>query len=209
MIVPFIAIGLDRGERCLYIAEDNSVALITAELEKGGVDVQQARASGALTIGTKHESYLRHGLFEPVQMIRDLLEEVKESLRLGYSAFRATGEMTWALSLPSALTQLASYETQLHAQCPSQFLGLCQYDERGFNEKTISDMIRIHPVVIARGKLLQNRFHPPGATVETFLPDPVTVAEVVASSLKQVQPISSVPSGGIMGQSSRQAGTQS
>jgi hypothetical protein len=34
-------------------------------------------------------------------------------------------------------------------------------------------------VVIARGKLLQNRFHQPGATTETLLPDLITVDEVI------------------------------
>lgn len=179
VIVPFIAIGLKRGERCLYVAEDNSLAMVINELEKGGVDVVRAQKAGALTIATKHETYLRHGIFEPARMTADLAHEVNESLRLGYSAFRAAGEMTWALPLPSALAQLSDYEIRLHAEFPGKFVGLCQYDERGFSERTIADMIRIHPVVIARGKLLQNRFHQPGVTVETLLPEIITVDQVV------------------------------
>jgi hypothetical protein len=178
-IVPFIAIGLKRGERCLYIADDNIVATVVQELEKGGVDVEGALKSGALTVSTKHHTYLRHGIFEPAKMTAGLCDEVQESIRLGYTAFRATGEMSWALSLPSALAQLSEYEMRLHAEFPGQLVGMCQYDERGFSERVIADMIRIHPVVIARGRLLQNRFHQPGATVETLLPDLVTVDEVV------------------------------
>ncbi len=178
-IVPFIAIGLKRRERCLYIADDNSVAMVIDELEKGGVDVEGAQKSGALTISTKHHTYLRHGIFEPSRMTEDLANEVTESMRLGYTAFRAAGEMTWALTLPSALAQLSDYEVRLHETFPRQFVGLCQYNERGFSDQVIADMIRIHPVVVARGKLLQNRFHQPGATVETLLPDLLTVDEVV------------------------------
>lgn len=179
VIVPFIAIGLQRGEKCLYIADDNSVERIIHEFEKGGINVRSAMKSGALTIATKHETYLRHGIFEPAQMTADLIQEVKETIRSGYSALRAAGEMTWALPLPSALAQLSDYEIRLHAQHPKQFISLCQYDEHGFSERTVADMIRIHPVVIARGKLLENRFHQPGATVETLLPNLVTVDEAV------------------------------
>jgi hypothetical protein len=179
VIVPFIAIGLKRGERCLYIADDNSVSAVAEALEKGGVNVESARKSGALTIATKHETYLRHGVFEPAKMTADLVHDVQETLRMGYPALRAAGEMTWALSLPSALAQLSDYEIQLHARHPKQFLSLCQYDEHGFSERTIADMIRLHPVVIARGKLLQNRFHQPGATVETLLPTIIKVDEIV------------------------------
>lgn len=179
VMVPFIAIGLKRQERCIYIADDNSVAMVISELEKGGVDVDGAQKSGALTISTKHHTYLQHGIFEPEKMTAGLAEEVKESLRLGYKGLRATGEMTWALTLPSALAQLSDYELKLHKAFPRQLTGMCQYNERGFSEKVIADMIRIHPVVVARGKLLQNRFHQPGATIETLLPDLITVDEVV------------------------------
>lgn len=179
VIVPFIAIGLQRGERCLYIAEDNSPALVIKELKKGGVDADSAQRSGALTIATKHETYLRHGIFEPARMTSDLAREVQESIRLGYTAFRATGEMTWALPLPSALAQLSDYEVRLHEEFPGQLAGLCQYDERGFPERVIADMIRIHPIVVARGKLLENRYRQRGVTTETLLPDLVTVEQVV------------------------------
>ena len=180
-IVPFIAIGLRRGERCLYIADDNSVAMIINELEKGGVDVDSANRSGALIISTKHHTYLRHGIFEPAKMTEGLCEEVRETLRLGYPAFRATGEMTWALPLPSALAQLSDYELQLHAAFPRQFVGLCQYDERGFSDRVLADMIRIHPKVIARGRLLTNRFHQPNATLATLARDLVTVDQLVSA----------------------------
>lgn len=179
VIVPFIAIGLKRGERCMYIADDNRVDCVVTELIKGGIDVIAAQKSGSLVITTKHQTYLRHGIFEPAKMTADLIEEVKATVRLGYPALRAAGEMTWALSLASALAQLSDYELKLHAQFPNQFLGLCQYDEAGFSERVIADMIRIHPVVVARGKLLQNRFHQPGASTETLLPDLVTVDQVV------------------------------
>lgn len=181
VIVPFMAIGLKRGERCLYIADDNSVETVAGELEKGGVNVEGALRSGALTITTKHTTYLRHGIFEPAKMTEDLIREVEETVRAGYSALRAAGEMTWALPLPSALAQLSDYEVRLHASHPGQFVSLCQYDEHGFSERTVSDMIRIHPVVIARGRLLQNRLHQPGATVETLLPNIVRVDDVMAA----------------------------
>lgn len=184
VIVPFIAIGLERGERCLYIADDNSVAMVRNELMKGGVDVEGAEKSGALTISTKHHTYLRHGIFEPAKMTADLIEQVQEAKLLGYTAFRAAGEMTWALTLPSALAQLSDYEVRLHTEFPDQFCGLCQYNERGFSERVIADMIRIHPIVVARGRLLQNRFHQPGATVETLLPELITVDAVVEEGLE-------------------------
>jgi hypothetical protein len=123
--------------------------------------VDTAQATGALSVVTKQETYMRHGVFEPVRMIADLQQEVSESLRRGYTAFRATGEMSWALPLPSALARLTEYELDLHEQYPGAFMGLCQYNETSFSNRIISDMVRIHPKVIARGKLFNNALYAP------------------------------------------------
>jgi hypothetical protein len=159
-VVPYIKIGLERKERCLYIADDNSVPMIWRKLGEG-IDVNRAHKRGDLEVVTKRETYLRHGIFEPAKMISDLRREVEKSLELGYTAFRATGEMTWALDLPSALARLMEYEANLHVEFPKQFLGLCQYDETRFPEHVISEMIQIHPKVIARDQLMEHDFYRP------------------------------------------------
>lgn len=180
-VVPYIAIGLERKERCLYIADDNSVAMVLQQLEKAGVDVRGAERSGALRVTTKRETYLRDGIFEPEKMIAALRAEVTTSLRQGYRAFRATGEMTWALTLPSTLSRLTEYEAELHAQFPAEFIGLCQYNETSFPEQIITDMIEIHPKVIARGQLLENRFYRAGGMPGRLGPHLITVDELVSA----------------------------
>jgi hypothetical protein len=160
-MIPYIQIGLQRNERCLYIADDNSVPMILRKLKEAGVDVNAAQDSGALRVVTKHETYMRHGIFEPAKMINDLRREVESSLAAGYTGLRASGEMTWTLDLPSALARLMEYEANLHVEFPSQFIGLCQYDETRFSEQIISEMIQIHPKVIARGQLSEHTYHRP------------------------------------------------
>ena len=155
----YIAGGLERNERCLYIANDNSVGMILRKLSESGVKVEEAHSRHALSVVTKQETYLRHGIFEPAKMIQDLRAEVQRSLALGFTAFRATGEMTWALDSPSPLTRLIEYESSLQAQFPGQLISVCQYDETRFPEHVISEMIQIHPKVMARGELLEHRYY--------------------------------------------------
>lgn len=97
IVIPFIAIGLERNERCLYIAEDHTPAEIRAKLQEFGVDVPKAQEQGALNVVTKHETYLRHGAFQPDKMIIDLCNEVQASVDLGFAGLRAAGELSWAL----------------------------------------------------------------------------------------------------------------
>ena len=159
--IPFIQQGLDQNERCFYIADNNSVPRFLLELEKVGIDIDVARRSGALTVATKRETYLKHGDFDPYKMIATLKEEAARSRELGFTGFRASGEMTWALESPSSLTMLTEYEARLEAERPPETTFLCQYDETRFPERLISEMIRVHPKVIARGGLRPNPFYDP------------------------------------------------
>src|SRR5260370_12430159 len=68
--VPFLKEGLVRGERCLYIADDQNALQIAQALEAAAVNVAHEQARGALSILTKRETYLKSGEeFEPQAMI--------------------------------------------------------------------------------------------------------------------------------------------
>jgi hypothetical protein len=179
-VIPYIQIGLQRKERCLYVVDNNSVAMILSKLAEAGVDVDLAQDRGALRIVTKRDTYLRQGIFEPARMIEDLRRDVEESLRLGFTAFRATGEMTWALDLPNSLFRLMEYEANLHAQFPNKFVGLCQYDETRFPREIVSDMIQIHPKIIARGQLVQHPHYRPQWRAEDRRGQTLRLEELVA-----------------------------
>lgn len=156
-VLPYIATGLQRHERCLYIADDNSVPMILRRLKETGIDVDDAHDRGALKVVTKRETYLRHGVFEPEKMIDDLRGAVSDAQAAGFTALRASGEMTWALDLPSAVARLLEYEVSLEEEFQSHFLAMCQYDETRFPANVISEMIHLHPTVIARGRLIKHR----------------------------------------------------
>ena len=50
VVVPYIRIGLERGERCIYAAHDNSVKSVLEALIAGGIDTVDALARNALVI---------------------------------------------------------------------------------------------------------------------------------------------------------------
>ena len=169
--IPYLCEGLRRNEQCLYIAAENTIKSVRDALKSAGIDVDAAERRGALNVTTPNETYLRHGQFEPQKMIDDLVAAVAQSLSRGFAAFRATGELIWAASMPSALARVQDYEAELDRQFPGRFLGLCQYNENGFSPRALSHMLRVHPKVIARGQLFENPFYiPPGVSRDEHLP---------------------------------------
>ena len=159
--IPYIVRGLEENERCVYIADENTAPAILTEFEHAGVPIAEATGSGALRVVNKYDSYLRHGMFEPEKMIADLNHDVEIALRDGFRGLRVTGEMSWALDLPSALEQLCQYEEQLHRRWPAHLGGVCQYNESLFPAEVVQRMIGTHCVVVRGGRIIRHHAHMP------------------------------------------------
>jgi two-component system, chemotaxis family, sensor kinase Cph1 len=153
--IPFIAIGLERNERCLYIAEHHTTTEIRLKLQDFGVDVEKAEKNGALDVVTKHETYLKHGAFQPDKMIVDLCDAVQSAMDSGFTGLRAAGELSWALDLPSALSQMVKYEEELDDHFHAKFAALCQYDESRYPANICERMKQLHPIVVRGGEVIR------------------------------------------------------
>ena len=155
-VIPYIVAGLKNLERCVYIVNDNTVPEILGAFRKAGIDIGAATANGALSVVTTHDTYLRHGIFDPAKMTTDLDSDVRLALQNGFAGLRVTGEMSWALDLPSALSRLCEYEQELSRRWPAQLAGLCQYNESVFPRELIDKMADCHCVVVRNGDVVRN-----------------------------------------------------
>ena len=81
--IPFITLGLERGEKCMYIADDNTAEQVIRAIEKDGVNTGEHIQAGALVIASKKDSYLKQGYFDPDWMIRFLQHTLLEAKKAG------------------------------------------------------------------------------------------------------------------------------
>ena len=166
-VVPFIERGLERGEHCLYVADDNSKDAVLDALREGGIDVDAARESGALSIHTKADTYLRTGEFDREAMLEFWREQLADARADAdgeeYAGVRAAAEMTWALDEELDLERLVAYEALLNDLYEGEdYVVLCQYNRERFPADVLSDVIRTHPLVVVDGTVCQNfYYHPP------------------------------------------------
>ena len=160
--IPFIRIGLDRGEKCIYIADDGTVSDVRQAMESEGIDVDRATASKALVLATKEQAYLEHGSFDPDWMFTFWKEATQLAMSEGFSALRATGETEWVLRGGRGLERWMEYESRLtHTLSESNCSALCQYNRCLFPPELILDVIRTHPMVIYDSTVCQNLYHVP------------------------------------------------
>jgi hypothetical protein len=131
--VSFIVLGLQRGDRCVYVAGDRTPGQISEALSGVGVDVETERERGHLKILQKEDAYLRDGSFAPKHMMENLRQMARLSEPAESPVVRITGELGWATEPRVPLAELVEYELQ--ADCfflsrRPRIIGLCQYDAR-------------------------------------------------------------------------------
>jgi signal transduction histidine kinase len=160
--VPFIRIGLDRGEKCIWIADDGMEAVVRNAMRAQGIDVERAVATNSLVLATKEDAFLRFGAFDPDRMPAFWADATAEAARQGFSALRATGETEWLLSNPPGRDRWMEYESQLtHVLANLNSFALCQYNRLRLPAEIILNVIRTHPTVIYRGVVCRNMYHVP------------------------------------------------
>jgi hypothetical protein len=162
IVAPFTQKGVEQGDRCICIVDDETKDELQEVLKGQGVDVEAALASGQLSIFTASDFYVRDGIFNPDRVVNLLQSEMERTLAKGYPALRVTGERTWALQEWPGAERLMEYEAKLHKiliRYPQ--VTLCQYNVTRFRGDVIVDALRVHPICIIGGVLVRNHFYVP------------------------------------------------
>ena len=160
--IPFMRMGLDRGEKCIYIADDGTIGDVRQAMQSEGIDVEGAIESNSLVLATKEQAYLKRGSFDPDWMFTFWKEATDSAMSEGFPALRVTGETEWVMRGGRGLERWMEYESRLtHALLENNCSALCQYNRHCFPPELILDVIRTHPVVIYRGTVCRNLYYVP------------------------------------------------
>jgi signal transduction histidine kinase len=160
--LPYLRAGLERRERCLYVADENGAAPVLSALSKGGIDFDPYVRSRALIVAGQQQTHLGHGSFNPDYWIRFLAQATHEARDGTFSGLRILGEMTWALGADTAPQSLIEFEAKFNQLARDEDVsGLCQYNRNRFSPELILGVIRTHPVVVYDGIVSKNPYYVP------------------------------------------------
>ncbi|CAM5352938.1 hypothetical protein STENM223S_04867 [Streptomyces tendae] len=154
VVTAYLLGGLERRERVMYFADQSTPGQVLSWLREAGTDPAAALDSGQLTVTTADASYLADGPFDADAMVATLQQEVSDSLAAGYTGFRVSGEMGWALRDIPGAERLGEYETKVNdvfAGRPAS--AICQYDARRFDAGSLDAFDRCHPGIVAQQPL--------------------------------------------------------
>jgi CRP/FNR family transcriptional regulator len=147
--VSFIEEGLARGERCLYVIEDQDLPEITEALAAGGVDVDRESQRGALVF-LNAEEYAGPPPFDPLRLIEVIRRRMAEASSRGFAGMRIAGQMTWTIKAGVPDRVLVEYELLLErATGPGSLTVACMYQRDRFDQAVLQQLVRSHARVVA------------------------------------------------------------
>lgn len=159
----YIAAGLARNERCLYVADSlEALADLRRALEPHGIDAAAEEFNGALLLLTSDMAHLEGGFFDSERMLRMLNDAVEAALDAGFTGVRTCGDMSWLLRGAQGSDQVLEYEALLNEFFPSvRAIGMCQYDRARLPSELVRGALAKHPTIATRGRYQRNPAYQP------------------------------------------------
>jgi signal transduction histidine kinase len=160
----FMRTGLERGEKCVYLAEEGTESHVWQALLDSGVDVADAMRRNALVLTTPAAAArLKGDSFDPYRMLLFWKSAGEDARREGFPALRGVSGMGWILQSVPETQRWVEYEARLTSLAEeARCIVLCQYDKRLFDAGLLLSAVRMHPMLIHEAALCRNSIHAPG-----------------------------------------------
>jgi hypothetical protein len=155
----FLIAGVERGERVAYFA-DRTIAQASEWLEDAGLASSPADLAGQVQLSVAQSVYCPGGFFDPEIMLEGLRRFGRDTDASGYPGGRISGEMAWALRGLPGSERLPEYEAKVNNVLPGTGMtAICQYDANRWDGETILHVLRVHPMMVVRGQVLENPYY--------------------------------------------------
>jgi PAS domain S-box-containing protein len=160
IVVPFVRRCLARKKMCFFVVGERRVEDVVVELTQAGIDVEQARERGALTLLSGRE-FMPLEKFDGPAFLTLLEARAQQALIAGFSSAAFVVEMTWGLELEVALDALMECEACLNTEFfrKERALALCIYERQRFSAVHLQAALRSHPLAIVEDKLISNPYY--------------------------------------------------
>ncbi len=158
VIADFLAAGVEAGERVAYFADAGTEGALQW-LAEAGVACAAKEQRGHVHVAAAEATYCPGGRFSPEVMFDTLRGFRAAGDQAGYDGARVSGEMSWALRDIPGHERLLEYEakvTGVLAEC--EVTAICQYDAAAWDGATLLHVLRVHPMMVVRGQVVENPF---------------------------------------------------
>ena len=157
VISKFLESGLLAKEKVAYFADMLTSEEVREWLGNMGVALPE---NDGFAITDARKTYCPGSEFVPETMLQTLREFYGQAKQEGYPNARVSGEMSWALKGIPGSDRLMEYEALVNEVLITHpVTAICQYDANRFSGATILDVLKVHPMMVVHGQIVQNPYY--------------------------------------------------
>jgi signal transduction histidine kinase len=156
--VPFLALGLERDERSLFVGDRATIERVRTGLVDAGVGVEREIAKGRLVLDDARD-YLDDGHFSTDKMLGFLQRGYDDTMAAGYTALRAAGDVSWQVGPDKDFKDVVYYESLLDVFfLGKRMVGMCQYAKSRCPPDVLTGILGTHKIAAIDDEVCSN-FH--------------------------------------------------
>jgi len=158
-LLPYFKQGLDGGECCIYVADDQTNEQLAQSFQDYGLEVEELKAAGQLQFWRRDQWRQSGDLDSAIKalQVRGILEETLAS----YPGVRFAVEMTWTLGPNIDVQLLEHWEATINdiftSEMPARIV--CQYSRNRLPPGAIQAAIATHPFLVLGTDVCPNPFY--------------------------------------------------
>lgn len=158
-LLNFLVAGLKAGEKNACFSEAVDEAIIKEFCNNHGVQYGEAVEAGAFALNTTKKIYFKDGIFSPDNMLSLLSAFYNNSKDENFSGARVIGEMIPEIKEIKGGERLLEYESKVTLLLrDNPVTAVCQYNANSFDGATIMNVLKVHPMMIVSGTVVNNPF---------------------------------------------------
>jgi hypothetical protein len=159
-LFDFIRTGLRLGEQTCCITQKPTDEILDEFLADFGLSLNGVKSTGQFHSGINRDFYLAGGGFDQRRVLGQWETMFAQARARSAAGLCAVAEVLADLSYLKGGTQLTIYETQLEEWMQRRPVTIvCQYDARAFDACTIMNVLKVHPLVLANGRVAASPFY--------------------------------------------------
>lgn len=148
-LTEYLKRGIELNQKVVYFGDINEKDVVWSYLREQGIDIEECTRRGQVAYAPATEVYLTNNVFDPQKMRAFSIAAVDAALKEGWSALRATGEMSWALRGFKGSNRLLEYEALLNTVIPSRkVMAMCQYNVNLWHPSMLTCVLQTHPMAL-------------------------------------------------------------
>lgn len=149
--------GLDRGERCAYVASEDTTNRVRRIMQDTGVDVAGAESGGDLIFLTDRKALLKDGeVFDPDHTLETVKGLFEGTLEAGYAGLRFSADIPWLTRNVRGAERIMEFEAKADEiiNAPGvPLLALCQYRLSEVDPEDTIEILERHPLTLIGGRV--------------------------------------------------------